>query len=205
MRVSNPVEMTTNNNASPKGLSEVNVLTIETDDTSEKTLFNALINGISKNRSFFGMLFPKNIFPEDVTITENGTILMPTSISFKDSLVLTDRYFFPFTSDGESIEDFVNGYVELYPSYHVLVVDHSSKMQNNSLDMNNSLNIVGVYHMNSADYTTVHIDENGHVLSTKEYADAQVNGDVVITRYIPKSFEPIPNEGITDKMKYYIF
>lgn len=209
MRVSTAVEVISKNDKSKKGISDVNVVTPEVASTTsdpEKSLFNALANGISKNHMFYGMLFPKNTFPENSYVTSNGTIIIPTSISFKDSLVLTDRYFFPFTNTGEPIDDFVNGCVELCPNYHVLVADHSSKMQNNEYDVTGGLNVVGIYHLDSAEYDTVYMDEKGSVLSSREYSEAIHNDDIVITRYLPKSYIPISsNETITAKMREYIF
>lgn len=208
MRVSTAVEVISKNDKSKKGMSDVNVVTPESTSTSinrEKSLFNALANGISKNHMFYGMLFPKNTFPENSYVTSNDTIIIPTSISFKDSLVLTDRYFFPFTNTGELVGDFVNGCVELYPNYHVLVADHSSKMQNNEYDVTGGLNVVGIYHLDSAEYDAVYMNENGNVLSSREYSEAIHNDDIVITRYLPRSYTSINNEIITAKMREYVF
>lgn len=157
----------------------------------DDALFYALANGISNNKPFHGMLFPINTFPSGVEKTPDGSIIMRSTLTYKDGLVQKTKVFVPFTENGDLIEDYVNGFVELYPRYHLMVLEYDSMDVANKTG--NVTNVVAIYHLNSSRYETVYVNEKGRILSTKEKYNIS-DDEIIVTRFQPMSFNAIEGE-----------
>ena len=136
--------------------------------SNENTLFNLLKNGITDNKNVNGIMFPINTLPSGIIVNEKS-LTIKTEMELSDNLGYTKRTIIPFTANGDVLEEYTNGYCEIFPSYHIVIVDGK--------------NIKGAYYLDDTIYNDVYINEYGRIVQSSEVRDDP--DGIYIKRQIP--------------------
>lgn len=156
---------------------------LDKKSTKYPSLYELLKNGISDNKKVNDIMFPINTFPTGIVVNENS-LTMKTEMQIPGGIEYDNRIFIPFAANGDVIEEYINGYCEIFPSYHLVVVDEKL--------VNGSFSIQGTYYLNDCSYSTVYINEFGRVVTSSEMKEE--SNEVCVERQLPTLHTPSQTE-----------
>ena len=163
----------------------VNNLSNITTKIQPDALFNALANGIADNKTYMGKRLPQNTFPEGI-VNNGNFITMKSFIVYKEGVVSKKKYFIPFTANGDLVEDYMNGYIDIYPTYHIMVIETSTASTGGFSEL------VAIYHMNSSAWEDVRVNEYGRRVTEREMR-SDPDG-IYVARNLPHAFSKLSAE-----------